>query len=147
MAEVRAAAEPDLALVRRLLEQAGLPTSDLTSSKPEFIVLWENGGMVAAGALESFGSAALMRSVVVAADRRGTGLGRRVVQELEKAARAARIRRLVLLTETAAEFFTHQGYRAIERTEVPQAVQESAEFRALCPASATCMMKVLSESG
>ena len=146
MAELRTAVDQDLAVVRVLLEQAGLPTSDLTTSHPEFTVLWEGGQIVAAGALEPFGSVALMRSVVVAGDRRGAGLGRIIVQELEQAARAARIGSLVLLTQTAAEFFAHQGYRVIERVEVPQDVQGSAEYRSLCPASATCMMKVLSDS-
>ena len=75
MAELRAAAEQDLAAVRLLLEEAGLPTSDLSKSNPEFIVLWEDGRIVAASALESYGSAALMRSVVVASDRRRAGLG------------------------------------------------------------------------
>lgn len=146
MAELRAAAEEDLAVVRRLLEQARLPTSDLATSKPKFTVLWDDGRIVGAGALEPFGSAALMRSVVVAGDRRGAGLGGIMVQELEKVARAARIGRLILLTQTAAEFFARHGYRIIERSDVPQDVQESAEFRSLCPASATCMMKVLSDS-
>jgi amino-acid N-acetyltransferase len=145
VAELRAAAAQDLAVVRLLLEQAGLPTSDLTTSKPEFTVLWDDGRIVAAGALEPFGSAALMRSVVVAGDRRGAGLGRTMVQELEKVARAARIGSLILLTEAAAEFFAHHGYRIIERVDVPQDVQGSAEFRSLCPASATCMMKLLSD--
>lgn len=147
MVELRAAAEADLAVVRRLLEQAGLPTSDLTTSKPQFTVLCDDGRIVAAGALEPFGSAALVRSIVVARDRRGAGLGRIVVQELERVARAARIRSLILLTQTAAEFFAHHGYRVIERMDVPQEVQESTEFRSLCPASATCMMKVISSSG
>lgn len=146
MAELRAAAEEDLAVVRRLLEQAGLPTSDLATSKPKFTVLWDDGRIVGAGALEPFGSAALMRSVVVAGDRHGAGLGGIMVQELEKVARAARIGCLILLTQTAAEFFARHGYRIIERSDVPQDVQESAEFRSLCPASATCMMKVLSDS-
>ena len=146
MAELRTAAEEDLAVVRLLLEQAGLPTSDLTTSKPEFTVLWDDGRIVGAGALEPFGSAALMRSVVVAGDRRGAGLGRIIVQELEKVARAARIGRLILLTQSATEFFAHHGYRIVERVDVPRDVQGSAEFRSLCPASATCMMKVLSNS-
>lgn len=145
MAELLAAAERDLAFVRQLLEQAGLPTSDLAESKPKFIVLWDDGRIVAAGALEPFGSSALVRSVVVSGDRRGDGLGRLIVEELEKVARAARIGRLILLTQTAAEFFAHQGYRFIERTGVPQDIRGSAEFRSLCPASAICMMKILSD--
>ena len=143
MAELRAAAEQDLSGVRLLLEEAGLPTSDLSTSKPEFTVLWDDGRIVAAGALESFGSAALLRSVVVAADRRGAGLGHAMVQELERLARATGIGSLILMTESATEFFAQHGYRAIERVDVPQGVQECAEFRSLCPASATCMMKVL----
>jgi amino-acid N-acetyltransferase len=118
---------------------------DLATSKPRFSVLREDGHIVAVGALERFGSSALVRSVVVAGARRGTGLGRIIVQELENVARAARIRRLILLTQTAREFFAHQGYRVIERSEAPQDVQRSEEFRSLCPASATCMMKVLND--
>ncbi len=146
MAQLRAAAEQDLAGVRLLLEQAGLPTSDLTTSKPEFTILLDDGRIVAAGALERYGSAGLVRSVVVAGDRRGAGLGGIIVQELEKVAREAGLGRLILLTQTAAEFFAHQGYRVIGRNDVPQDVQGSEEFRSLCPASATCMMKLLSDS-
>jgi amino-acid N-acetyltransferase len=145
--ELRAAVEEDLAAIRALLERAGLPTRDLALSKPRFSVLLDGGHIVAAGALERLGSSALVRSVVVAGDRRGTGLGRIIVQELESVARAGRIRRLVLLTQTAREFFAHQDYCVIERSEAPQDVQQSEEFRSLCPASATCMMKVLSDSG
>jgi N-acetylglutamate synthase-like GNAT family acetyltransferase len=71
------------------------------------------------------------------------GLGRRVVSDLEHLARAAQIDQLVLLTETAAAFFASQGYRVIERSSAPPAMQGSEEFRLLCPSSATCMAKRL----
>jgi N-acetylglutamate synthase-like GNAT family acetyltransferase len=57
------AAAADLEAIRTLLEGAGLPTSDLLSSPPEFIVIRERGEIIAAGALQKFGSAALLRSV------------------------------------------------------------------------------------
>jgi amino-acid N-acetyltransferase len=129
--------------VRALLEQGGLPTSDLGSSKPTFIVACDGTQVVGAGALEPFGSAALLRSIVVTAELRGSGLGRSIVAELERIASAARIRKLVLLTQTAKRFFEHQGYCVIQRGEAPQEVQGSEEFRRLCPASATCMVKAL----
>lgn len=139
-----AAASPqDLVAVRVLLERSGLPTSDLESAQPEFAVIRENGRVVAAGALQRFGSSALVRSVVVAPDRRGEGFGRCVVNELERLARAGQVSRLVLLTETAATFFAREGYRVIERSNAPQAMQGSEEFRSLCPSSATCMEKSL----
>lgn len=75
MAELRTANDADLAAIRVLLEEAGLPTSDLEATKPNFTLLREPGAIVAAGALQRFGSLALLRSVVVAPDRRGAGLG------------------------------------------------------------------------
>ncbi len=146
MTELRVACEEELAVVRVLLQRAGLPTSDLALVNPKFMVLRENGRVVAAGALQPFGSVALVRSVVVAGDRRGIGLGRLMVQELEKVARITRISELILLTESAAEFFARQGYRVIERINAPRDVQRSEEFRSLCPASAICMTKRLSDS-
>jgi len=144
--EIREAANAEMAAIYALLEQDGLPTSDIPASNPRFMVLREDGNIVAVGGLQPFGSVALVRSVVVAAGRRGAGLGRVIVEELEKAARAARIDRLILLTQTAGEFFARQGFRAIERRDVPQEVQGSEEFRALCPTSAICMLKALTES-
>jgi amino-acid N-acetyltransferase len=141
--QLRTATRDDAETIRLLLEHNGLPTSDLMSSKPQFIVACEGKAIVAAGALQFFGGAALLRSVVVASALRGTGLGRIVVEELERVARAARLTQLVLLTETAKQFFEQQGYRVLDRREVPQDVQESEEFRSLCPASATCMAKTL----
>ena len=65
---------------------------------------------------------------------------------MERVARAAQISRLVLLTQTAADFFEHRGYRVIERSSAPEQMQGSAEFRSLCPSSAACMAKSLRES-
>jgi amino-acid N-acetyltransferase len=146
VSEVGPASAQDLIAIRVLLERTGLPTSDLESARPEFAVIREKDQVIAAGALQRFGSSALLRSVVVASNRRGTGLGQAIVSELERSARAAKIGRLVLLTETAVGFFAHQGYRVIERTTAPQNMQASEEFRSLCPSSATCMAKTLPDS-
>lgn len=143
MSSLRPAAARDASGIRALLERNGLPTRDLASSRAQFLVACEGEELVGAGALEPFGSTALLRSVVVAADRRGGGLGQRIVRALEQRACTMGIGELVLLTQTAAQFFERQGYRVIERSAVSQAVHASEEFRSLCPASATCMVKAL----
>jgi amino-acid N-acetyltransferase len=140
---VSPASAQDLSAVRALLERSGLPTSDLESARPEFAVIHQDGQVVAAGALQRFGTSALLRSVVVDPDRRRSGLGGRVVSELERLAGAAGITRLVLLTQTAADFFARRGYCAIGRTSAPDDMQASEEFRSLCPDSAICMAKNL----
>jgi len=146
VSQVDAASADDLIAIRALLQRSGLPTSDLESARPEFAVMREDGEVIAAGALQRFGSAALLRSVVVAPHRRGSGLGQAMVTGLEHIACAARISRLVVLTQTAAEFFARQGYRVIERGTAPEDMQGSEEFRSLCPSSATCMAKSLPDS-
>jgi amino-acid N-acetyltransferase len=143
---VDVASAQDLNAIRGLLERSGLPTSDLESAQPEFAVIRQDGQVVAAGALQRFRATALLRSVVVAPERRGSGLGRSVVSELERLAQAGEIKRLVLLTQTAADFFARQGFRTIERGSAPEDIQASEEFRSLCPSSAICMAKDLASS-
>src|SRR5438105_7661188 len=67
MSESESASAADLVPIRALLEASGLPTSDLASARPEFAVIRERGQVVAAGALQRYGSSALLRSVVVTA--------------------------------------------------------------------------------
>lgn len=145
MLRLRSADARDGNGIRTLLERNGLPTEDLGSSHPDFVVAEEGEDLAGAGALERFGTVALLRSVVVALDRRGSGVGRRIVRELEQRARASGVRELVLLTQTAAPFFEHHGYRIVERGKVSPAVQASEEFRSICPVSAICMVKTLVE--
>lgn len=140
---LRNATAADMQAVRDLLHGNGLPTSDLASSNARFTVVCEGSRIIGAGALESFGKAALLRSVAVDSARRGQGLGRHIVKALENQARAAGIIQLVLLTQTARQFFEHQDYHPVDRAHVPETVQQSEEFRSLCPASAQCMMKLL----
>ena len=140
---VRNATATDLPAIRDLLTHNGLPSVDLAASGVRFTIACEGSRIIGAGALERFGTGALLRSVVVDPARRGRGLGRQIVKALELQARAAGITRLALLTGTARQFFEDQDYHPVDRTQVPKAMQSSAEFRYLCPASAVCLMKIL----
>jgi amino-acid N-acetyltransferase len=146
VATLRAAEPRDLKAIQVLLEESGLPTGDLPRARPEFVVACEGTRrIVGVGGLERFGEAGLLRSVAVAPDRRGAGIGPMIVGYLEWRARQAGVRELILLTQTAKDFFTWQGYRIIERPRAPASVQASEEFRSLCPSSAFCMSKQISE--
>ena len=140
---VEPASEADTQAIHDLLERNGLPTSDLSTARPEFVVVRSAERIIGIGALEHFGSTALLRSVAVEPQWRGTGVGRLLVGELERRARAAGIGELILLTLTAANFFRRLGYGAKDRARVPDAVLNSTEFSSLCPASATSMAKRL----
>jgi amino-acid N-acetyltransferase len=140
---LRTAGEADAAAIRDLLGRSGLPTSDLSAASPEFILASDAGRIIGTGALEHFGGAALLRSVAVEPQWQRSGVGRVLVAELERRARAAGVDELILLTMTAADFFRRLGYGARDRGRVPPTVLASAEFRSLCPATAVCMAKSL----
>lgn len=143
MSQPETATPADFLPIRELLEAAGLPTSDLESAQPEFLVIRDDGAVIGAGALQIFGPVALLRSIVVAPDCRKHGYGEQLVEALERQAARRKVRELVLLTTTAAGFFERAGYRTIERGSAPGALQETDEFRSLCPSTATCMAKAL----
>lgn len=143
---LRSVGAADMEPIRELLARSGLPTSDLSTARPEFIVACDGERIIGTGALEHFGIVALLRSVAVEPFRRSSGMGRRIVGELEQRARSAGVKDLVLLTLTAQDFFARHGYVIKKRSEVPAAVLSSAEFRSLCPASAVCMAKGLDQT-
>src|SRR5690349_2051460 len=141
---IRRARPADLPAVLALLEGARLPTADIASiDQPQIWVLEERGVIVGSIALECFGSEALVRSLVVAPEYRGRGFGGALVAHVEESARANRIDQLVLLTETAEPLFRGLGYNTMDRRHVSEGLRQSAEFRSLCPDSATCLSKVL----
>jgi amino-acid N-acetyltransferase len=97
------------------------------------------GGVVGAIGLEVYGDTGLLRSAVVASSVRGMGIGSRLYDRLISHARDRGIHRLLLLTNTAADYFGKRGFRPIDQKTVTGAVTSSVEFSGACPSHATCM--------
>ncbi len=134
----------DLPELVALLAECALPFGDLTETHlREFLVCRDDGRLVATAGLELCDDAVLLRSLAVAATHRGRGLATRLVDTLERRARAKRLCVMFLLTTTAPGFFAARGFRPVERQLVPAAIAATTEFRSLCPASALCMRKRL----
>lgn len=109
----------DHAAVCALLRDAGLPHTDVQAqSLPDFLGVRVHGGLVAAIGLERYDSAGLLRSLVVAHEQRGLGLAGRLVEALERPAKADGLARLVLLTKSARSFFERRGYAVVARDQV-----------------------------
>jgi amino-acid N-acetyltransferase len=135
----RAADASDDSKIRALLEATALPFDDVSSERQELIVAVADGQVVGCGGLETFGGEALIRSLAVAQGHRGVGLGGQLYDRLVARAREKGLTRLFLLTTTAALYFTRRGFRLVQRSAVPAAMAESAQFASLCPATASCM--------
>jgi amino-acid N-acetyltransferase len=125
-----------------LLRENDLPVSDLDENKTLFACLNE-GSVIGTGGLEFFGDHALLRSISIKKDLQRKGLGKFIVAELEKIARQKGIRYLYLLTTTAKDFFTKEGYETVAREKAPIEIKNTAEFTSICPSSAAMMRKLL----
>jgi amino-acid N-acetyltransferase len=129
---IERASAADAPAVDALLAAAGLPLEGAAEALSTAVVAREGEQIVAAAAIERYGEAGLLRSVVVAPAWRGTGLGREIVTAAEDLARAAGVHDLYLLTETAADWFPRLGYEVVERSVAAAAVGESIEFTTVC---------------
>jgi amino-acid N-acetyltransferase len=130
--------------VEALLASASLPLDGAADAVARAgVVARLSGTVVGAAALELYGAAGLLRSVVVSADHRGTGLGRAVVAAAEALARAEGVRDLYLLTETAIDWFPRLGYVPVERAVALAAVGASIEFTTVCRDTGVPMVRGL----
>jgi amino-acid N-acetyltransferase len=136
----------DLSEVLRLLKQNHLPPDGLRDHIATTLVARRGGQIVGSAALEVYADGALLRSVAVASDARGKGLGQQLTQAAIGLAQALNLEAVYLLTTTAEEYFPKFGFERIGRADVPASVQASVEFRSACPATAAVMRKPLRRS-
>lgn len=133
----------DAAGIRALLESHKLPIDDVESHLGTAVVGRQSGRIVGSAALEIYRDGALLRSVAVAPEIRGQGLGRRLTDAMLELARSLNTPAVYLLTTTADSYFPAFGFERIDRADVPASVQASVEFRSACPSSAVVMRKGL----
>ncbi len=140
-------ARPDeMDTVARLIEAAGLPLDGFGSVPTEVFVARTADGIVGTAALEAHAGHALLRSVAVAAELRGTGVGSALVAAAEDHAATAGLEGPYLLTETAADFFSGRGYSIIPRDGGPQPIMASVEWASACSESAVPMVRTAGQS-
>jgi len=138
---IRNATNADLPAVERLLAANDLPLEGVRDNFASFVVADDDGAIAGAIGLEKFGSAALLRSAVVSRDRRGSGVGRRLVEQLLERAEEAGVDEVYLLTTTADKYFPRFGFTRTTRSAVPDPVKSSAEFQGACPDTAVVMTR------
>jgi len=141
LAILRAARAGDRAAIERLLAESALPTAGVEAALAGFVVAEERGTIVGAAGLEPAAPYALLRSVVVAASWRGTGLGATLVRRLLADADSRDVPAVYLLTTTAERWFPRFGFAPVTRNRVPDSVRATGEYREGCPATAIVMRR------
>jgi amino-acid N-acetyltransferase len=132
--------------IKGLLAASGLEHQDIGPSHLQhFLIVNDESTLTLYGVvgLELKDNVGLLRSLAVAEAYRRQGLATRLVIKIEAYARSKKIDSLYLLTLTAEDFFSARGYHKTDRGSAPPALQETTEFKSLCPQTAVCMKKHL----
>jgi amino-acid N-acetyltransferase len=126
--------------VKALLATCGLPHHDIRDDSV-FVVAHSGAEFCGTAGMEPFGAVALLRSVAVHPAWRRKGIAQALCNEVIHRARAMGVRRLFLLTTDAQAFFRRAGFATTERDSLPAEIRATAQFRELCPASASAMAR------
>ena len=140
------ASAEDAEQIKQILEASGLHHQDIRPSQlHHFLIAKDDNDLTFAGVvgLEQKNDVGLLRSLAVAKVYRRQGLATQLVNKIEEYARSQKVASLYLLTLTAEDFFTKQGYQKADRKSAPPVLQETTEFKSLCPETAMCMKKHL----
>ncbi len=124
--------------LKMALTDARLPTDDIEDGGRTFFkALSADGRIVGFSGVERCDGDYLLRSVVVHPDRRGTGLGKAVVEATVASLDPGS--GVFLATTSAAPFFARLGFSEVHRDSVPAAVLATRQLSSICPSSATIM--------
>jgi amino-acid N-acetyltransferase len=128
----------DVADIKKLLQENDLPISDI-SSDMEFYIEIENKQISVVGGLEIIGDFVIIRSIAVAHNYKGKGLGTKMTHHLIDTAKKKKYDIVYLLTMTAENYFPKFGFTEINRESAPEAIKNSSQFTTVCPDSAVLM--------
>jgi amino-acid N-acetyltransferase len=135
----------DCTQVKQLLAACELPYQDLTPAHLQhFWTLRDGATLAGVVGIELYRNVGLLRSLAVQESLRSKGIGSQLVHKAEEYARLQGVEELYLLTTTRYDYFAKRGYETTNRSSAPGAIQETTEFKSLCPESAVCMVKRLS---
>lgn len=139
---LRAAHAGDVDALDRLINQTAAETNVLARSREhilehlrDFVVAERGGRVLGCGALALFtGSLAEIKSLVVAPEARGLGVGSMLVEYLLQEARRLHLTRVFALTDHPP-FFLRQGFELVEKPTLPQKVWRECVH---CPKYLNC---------
>ena len=140
--QVRRALPSDSQPILRLLQPYVLrgellprTLSEISRSIDSWVVAQEGETILGCGSLVAYtGELSEVRSLAVAADRRGQGIGQAITDKLIDVARQQGVRRLFALTR-AVPFFLQAGFERVDMREIPEKVWRDC---APCPLRDRC---------
>jgi amino-acid N-acetyltransferase len=139
--QIQPATHSELSVVLDLLTAAQLPTEGVREHFANFLIALADEQIIGCVGLEIYSDCALLRSLAVAPDWRGHGIGKQLTAQAISYAQANVVEKIVLLTTSTAAFFArHFGFVQAERRCFDDRLSNSPEWHLTTCASAVCMV-------
>lgn len=137
--QLRPASGPDLPSIASLLHEGGLAAGAARERLGRTVVAQADRRVIATAAWEPVGEDAILRSVAVAPDARGRGVGLLVVAAALRQAARAGFRQIYLVTADGERFFARSRFMVIPRDSLPEGIAKHRQITRECPESAPVM--------
>ena len=135
---IKIAEQDDFLQIHELLNCNGLPVDGVNTETGEYYIASGQNIMGIIG-FESYGTAALIRSLAVDPQFRKSGIARKLIEHVLRVLRGDGFNEVYLLTNTAEKYLNKYGFIKINRDDVPANVLETSALGDACPKSSTCM--------
>jgi phosphinothricin acetyltransferase len=132
----------DAPAILDLVHTVNLPPDGVEEALEHFWVAWQHGQIVGTVGLEIYGDCALLRSLAVTPAWQGQALGVALTDTAMSYLMSRQFQAVYLLTTTAERFFRRHDFLVVARPAVPRSIQQSSEFQAVHPDTATCMARM-----
>jgi N-acetylglutamate synthase-like GNAT family acetyltransferase len=143
---LRPAVGPDLPTIASLLHEGDMPAGAVRERVGRTLVAeLDRRTLIATAAWEPVQDGiGLLRSVSVTERVRGKGVGALIVAGTLRAAAAAGLKQIYLVTPSAEGFFARCGFTTVRRDQLPDSVARHRQVTRDCPSTAAVMHLVLS---
>lgn len=116
--------------ISKLITSEGMPAIEVDRWIDGFWVLDDGTKLLGCAGVEVYNEAAVLRSVMVAPELRGTGEGVRMIQRALDYMREQGARRCYLFTMTAENWFPRFGFEVCSLDDFEASARESWQYKA-----------------
>lgn len=129
--ELRLGREDEIDEIAALIVSEQMPAMEVDRWIGGFWVLDDGEKLVGCAGVEVYGEAAVLRSVMVAPELRGTGEGVRMIKRALDYMRESGAKRCYLFTMTAEDWFPRFGFERCSLDDFEAGARESWQYKAV----------------
>jgi len=129
--EIKRASSNDLQAVADLLGESGFASANsaIDTLHHVYLAYTKNNELAGVGAMQIYGSAAFLHTLVVREAFRGQGFGYLLMKTLDHAAKSENIDEIYVLSDGLGDYFKRYGYESVDAGSLPKQIATSTLFQ------------------